>query len=276
MKAIFKLINAYYWKGFFGPFFTVFWPFLVFLLLGNVTYSTTLSSLEKTGLPQETIETQIYSLAKSIIVGVLISTIISNGLIGFSTIIVDFKKSTLIKRIGSANISKTHFMIASLFYQFVWTLFVIIWVPLLGSLLLGFNKYLDFGIGFNIGLLSILPLIALVFLISISMGFLIISTINSTIGASSVANLIFFPISFLSGGFGNGQPNLEYAPAIKYFSYLVPTKYSTDPLFEVFKNGGYSNLYENMGWQSFGFPIIGITIAAIFILISVKKFKWGE
>ncbi|UWD34282.1 ABC transporter permease [Mesomycoplasma molare] len=276
MKAVFKLINAYYWKGFFGPFFTLFWPFLIFFLLGNVTYSNALTSLEKNNLSSEIIEKNILNLAKSIIVGVLISTIISNGLIGFSTIIVDFKKSTLIKRIGSANIQKSHFMLASLFYQFVWTLFVIIWVPLVGTLVLGFNKYLNFSIGFNLGLIYILPWIMLLFLVSVSMGLLIISLVNSTIGASTIANLVFFPISFLSGGFGNGKPNLNYAPLIHFFTYIIPTKYVSDPLFVVFEEEKYSSLYSIMGWQSYGFPILSIVLSLIFIFISIKKFKWGE
>ncbi|MBN3534873.1 ABC transporter permease [Mycoplasma procyoni] len=277
MKAVVKLINAYYWKGFFGPFFTIVWPLLIFLLLGNVTYSTAIGNFKKANLSDELIQPQIYELAKQIIVGVLVSTIISNGLIGFSTVIVDFKKSTLIKRIGSANINKTIFMIATLIYQFIWTLFVILWVPLVGSLILGFNKYLDFSVGFNFGLVAILPYIFLTFLVSVSLGFLIISLVKSTVAASSLANLIFFPISFLSGGLGTGKPDLTYAPILKYFSYIIPTKYSTDHLFSVFSNNGYSSLSNLVNTtELIVYPIVAIMISVTFLSIAVKKFKWGE
>lgn len=275
MKAIFKLINSYYWKGFFGPFFTIFFPILILFLMGNVTYSAAVKKMVDSNLSEAIISTQIQTLGRGIVFGILVSTIISNGLIGFPTTIIEFKKSTLIKRIGSANINKSHFMFATIIYNLAWTIFSIIWVPSVGALILGFNKFMSPSIGFNMGLLAGLPFMFLIFLISVSIGFLIIALVNNQIGASSIANLIYFPISFLSGGFGTGKPELDYAPAIKYFTYLIPTKYGTDLLFNITENQGFSN-YLNLGWEAYGYPIIAFVIIFTFLFISIKKFKWGE
>ncbi|MGY6172461.1 ABC transporter permease [Candidatus Mycoplasma pogonae] len=275
MFAVVKLINSYYWRGFFGPFFTIVFPILILLLMGNVTYSNTLTILKNQNLPEVAIEESIFSLGKQIVVGILISNVIGNGLISFPLTIIEFKKTSLIKRIGSTNVKASHFMVSSLIYQLAWTLFHMLWVPLLAIIILGGKDYLSWKIALNMNLLEVLPLLILLFFLAMSMGLLIISLVKSTVGASSIINLIYLPISFLSGGYGNGEPNFEYAPELKYITYLLPTKYVTEPIYKVF-NAGYAEAYELMGWQLYGFPLIAIGIICFFLFIATKKFKWGE
>lgn len=275
MKSIFKLINAYNFKGFVGPFFAILFPVLIMVLMGSATYSTTLSSLKNSFVSESIIEEKMLEFGRGIIAGVLISSVISNGLIGFPAIILEFKKTTLIKRIGSTNIKPLKFAIAALLYQSIWLIFSILWIPTTGLLILGFNKYMNYSIAFNINFWTSIPFVFLTFLISISLGMAIISLVQSYRGASSISNLIYFPISFLSGGFGTGRPNFEYVPAINYFSYVLPTKYSTELYFSSLKFG-IENLYNELGWTSYGYVIISFIIVVIFLFIVTKKFKWGE
>ena len=113
MKAVFKLLNSYYIKGFFGPFFVIVFPILLLFIMGNAMETTAASIPFKGGAPDPK------KYMQGVIAGIMITSLISNGLIGFPIMIIEFKKSTLMKRIGAANISKKSFFVSVLAYQFL-------------------------------------------------------------------------------------------------------------------------------------------------------------
>lgn len=284
MRATFKLINSYYFKSFFGPFFVVVFPIIILFLMGNITYSNVIASFENKNYDlnhQETVAAkQIVKIAtetvNQVIAGVLFSSVLSSGFFGLPNVILEFKKSTLIKRIGSTNIKKSHFLLVAFFHQLLIITFSFIWIPTIGLLILGFNKYVDISkVSWTINYFKTLPFLIVLYLLSLSIGLLIITLITSMIGAQTISNLIYFPISFLSGGMGTGQPNLSFTPILKYFSYALPTKYIVEPSFFVF-NGGYENLWNNLGHYSYIYPIIALVFIALFFTITSLKFKWGE
>lgn len=284
MKATFKLINSYYFKGFFGPFFVAVFPIIILFLMGNITYSNVIASFTNNNYdlsdPQTVDAKQIVKIAtetvNQVIAGVLFSSILSSGFFGLPNVILEFKKSTLIKRIGSTNIKKSHFLIVAFFHQMLIITFSFLWIPTIGLLILGFNKYIDITkVSWTINYFKTIPFLIILYLLSLSMGLLIVTLITSIVGAQTISNLIYFPISFLSGGMGTGQPNLAFTPMLRYFSYVLPTKYIVEPSFFVF-NGGYQSLWNNLEHYSYIYPIIALGFIVIFFTITSLKFKWGE
>lgn len=103
--SIFNLIHSYYMTGFFGPFFVVIFPIIMLFILGHANKAQALISGDPVGFMRQMVS------------GIMITTLISTGIMGLPLTIVDFKTSTLIKRIGAADIKKSTFLIVILAYQ---------------------------------------------------------------------------------------------------------------------------------------------------------------
>ncbi len=265
MKATFKLLNSYYLKGFFGPFFVVIFPMLLLFILGN-----SMDSVAKSSPIDGVINPNAFM--RNVVGGIMITALISNGLFGLPIMIIEFKKSTLIKRIGAAHISKTQFFTAVILYQLLWSLFSVIWVLLWGGIIIGTKADYDWSVAFSLNLLESTPFILLALMVSMGIGLLIVSLVNTQQAVMGITNVIYLPISFLSGSF-TPKSTIDASPLLNGVSYLLPTKYAVDPFFATFQKG-YAGL-RDMGWEGYGFPLIAIALIAFFIVVTIKKFKWS-
>lgn len=261
MKSVLKLIHSYYLRGFFGPFFVIVFPILLIFIMTNAFESIAI----KTSDPNE--------FMRNLISGILVTTIISNGLFGLPIMVIEFKKSTMMKRIGSTDISKRTFFITILIYQSFWAMFSIIWILIWTSIIVSTKSHFDISVAFSKYTLESIPFMILSFLISMSIGLIIISFFNTQQGVMGITNVIYLPISFLSGSF-IPKSQIDSSPILNGISYILPTKYSVDP-FSVTFTSGFKGL-ENLGWESYTFPIIAIIFICLMVFVSVKKFRWGN
>ena len=255
MKSLLKLLNSYYLKGFFGPFFLVVFPIFLLFIIGNAMVN----------MPGTTSKTM-----QVLVGGIMITSLLSAGLFGLPMMIIEFKKSTLMKRIGAAQVSKPKFLVAVIIYQCLWALFTVFWVLLWAGIIIGTKSGYDWSVAFPSNFWESFPFILMTLLMSMSIGMLIVSVSNTQQGVMAITNVLYLPISFLSGSFFP-KTSIDNSSALNGISYVLPTKYVVDPFFTVFK-GGLSSLN---GWEGYTYPIIGITLIVIMLATSIKYFKWS-
>lgn len=119
-NALFGLINESFWKGIFGPFFAFGFPIIFIAILGNVLgYDQVLGG----------------SLAIS---SVAITTT------SMPVLLFEFKKSSLLKRIGSTPIKPSSFIFVTILYYLLIILSSVLWSIIFSLLIFGI-RYWDSG-----------------------------------------------------------------------------------------------------------------------------------
>ncbi|EGZ30888.1 Uncharacterised protein [Malacoplasma iowae] len=116
-RALFYLINTTYWNGIFGPFFSFVFPIIFITILGNML-----------GYDQ-------------ILGGSLIVPSMSVAMCSMPQAIFEFKKSSLLKRIGVTPIKPSLFLFISSLYYFVAMFISIFWCILFSMLIFGINYW---------------------------------------------------------------------------------------------------------------------------------------
>ena len=119
-KALFYLINTTFWNGIFGPFFSFVFPIIFITILGNML-----------GYNQ-------------ILGGSFIVPSMSVAMCSMPQAIFEFKKSSLLKRIGVTPIKPSLFLFITSLYYFVAMFISIFWCILFSMLIFGIN-YWDTG-----------------------------------------------------------------------------------------------------------------------------------
>ncbi|MGL5640530.1 MAG: ATP-binding cassette domain-containing protein [Mycoplasmoidaceae bacterium] len=95
MKALYKLINKYFWKGGTGPMFCFLMPSILLIFLGLILD---------------------YGL---VLPGAFTLPILTTGLIFMPQSIFEFKNSSILKRIGLANVNSSKFLFVLFTYNFL-------------------------------------------------------------------------------------------------------------------------------------------------------------
>ncbi|MGL5591125.1 MAG: ABC transporter ATP-binding protein [Mycoplasmoidaceae bacterium] len=95
MKALYKLVNKYFWKGGTGPMFCFLMPSILLVFLGLILD---------------------YGL---VLPGAFTLPILTTGLIFMPQSIFEFKNSSLLKRIGLANVNSSKFLFVIFTYNFL-------------------------------------------------------------------------------------------------------------------------------------------------------------
>ncbi len=199
-----------------------------------------------------------------------------------SSSIVEWKNSVFLKRIDSSGISKLSFIFSLwLFYSFI---------SLIGFLLLfafsfalGQEKYVSAlkDMNWNFIILGIL----LISLMSISLS-IFLGGINSNIGVLQGIVLGIFFISIFMSGMLLSPAMFEKSDITRYITYIIPFKHAvfvflygaygggsmTAPE-AIYNHSGYSRGYDYTEiWQPI---IISLGLILIFLLVSLKTFKWS-
>ncbi|MCR8612862.1 MAG: ABC transporter permease [Mycoplasma sp.] len=261
MKPLLRLLHSYYMKGFFGPFFVIVFPIILLFILGNAFEGQAILSPDPDGFMRNTVS------------GILITAVISNGLFNVPVMIVEFKKTTMIKRIGAAQISKRKFLTAVFTYQIFWSIFSVIWILFWAGIIICTKSAFSWNIIFSENTLLALPYLVLSLITAITMGLLIVSLVKTQQGVIGISNVLYLPISFLSGSFFPKE-QIDSSTTLSAITWVLPTKYTVDPFAATFTNGWDG--IKDLGWEAYGFPLISVGISILFLAFTIKKFKWGE
>ncbi|MGL5617519.1 MAG: hypothetical protein ACRCWU_00475 [Metamycoplasmataceae bacterium] len=232
MVSVIKIINLYFWKSFFGPFFSFVFPLIFVALLGTLL-----------GFDQ-------------LFGGAMAIASMSIALTAMPQAIFEFKRSALLKRIGVTPIKPWMFlMVAGLFYFLVmiistfWTFGIGILIFLAnmdegrdiqqlpgatatGGAIFLFSptlkntlEHVNWG-GFLWGIIMNI-------IVGISLGFVLVSTSRSTLAIQGLGIPILIISQFLSAQV-LPLPMIVNIEFMKYISFLSPFRYSTGLMIESF------------------------------------------
>lgn len=188
------------------------------------------------------------------------------GLIGFSlmstclftigVVVVSYREKGKLRRLSVTPLPKTIFIGGQIINRYI--------IVLVQALLLIGISYFVFNVQMVGNIFALLFALTIGMLAFISLGYSIASVAKTTESASGIANVLFFPMMFLSGVYFSVeglpkflQPLIEFLP----LTHLVRAVRS------IFNNGAQlTEVLPQMG-------ILSIWMIACFVF-SVKKFRW--
>ncbi len=205
---------------------------------------------------EQAVSTHNLSYIDFFIPGIVAMSLMNSGVIGLSTAFVTYRERGILRRIKVTPFPLSSFIVARIISQLLIAVAQAVIMTGLGMAL--FGLHLDGNI-----LLALLVVIlgALVFL---SIGLAVSAFAKNTEIAASYANLITFPMLFLSGVFFS----LDAAPAwIRPITKILPLAYLVNALRDVMTRGkGLSAIWIDL-----------VVMGAIFVVamtFAVRFFKW--
>jgi len=188
--------------------------------------------------------------------GYIASFIMTNGIVGATSTISEYRRNGTVKRLAATPLPKSSWILGNVFQQ---TLLAF----MLTAIMIGFG-WLIFGVRAfpDAYALSLIFVGAVAFC---SVGMVLGGVIKDVEAASGAGNAIAFPMMFLSGAFWPLDMMPGYLQTIAKF---LPLYYFHDGLRNIM-------IHKNPALSLIPFLILGI-FAIIFITIAVKVTKWKE
>lgn len=188
--------------------------------------------------------------------GYIAAFIMTNGIIGVTSITSEFRRNGVVKRLAATPLPKSSWILGNVMLQTLLAFMLMIVMIGLGWLIFGVQAIPD------IYALSLIFLGAVAFC---SMGMVLGGSIKSVEAASAAGNAIAYPMMFLSGAFWP----VEIMPGfMQTVARGTPLYYFHDGLRQVM-------IYQNPAQALLPFLILGV-LAAAFIYLAVRVTKWKE
>ena len=202
--------------------------------------------------------TEIYSGYGTIDMSVpaYIAMVISvTGIMNLPLVICEYRDKKILRRFRATPLNPIHIIFAQLFVNLVMTVFGMVVLIVVGKLV--FNLHYWGNIGFTI-LFFVLSVVSI-----FSIGLLIASVSPSVRAATAIANIVFFPMLFLSGA----SIPLELMPkTMNIISKFLPLTYVVDGMKKVWLGQQFSTVLMDI--------VILLAISIACLVISFKTFKW--
>ena len=286
MRALIKLYFISWWRGFVGPFFAFAFPPLILVMLGQFTPFNLVAPT--------------YILYCAITLGVQT----------FAISLVQFKSSSLIKRIGQTPITRKQFIASLFIFNFFLIIVAGIFITFVMFIFQEFNlvktsisstySTIENGVrvttNINISTkivwedvqwLWVLFISLLGSIVSVALGLLVGTLCNTVEKANGIGLIIYFVFSFL-GGIFFPLSMMKRAKPLEYASLGTPIRYLAEALtwafdgsfewdkqFEITKTLSGQTVSEvyQIGpiYMYFGVALI---FAIVCLLLAIKKFKW--
>jgi len=184
--------------------------------------------------------------------GILSAFIMTNGIIGVSITISEFRRSGILKRFIATPISKYEWILGNLLHQVILAFILTAIMLCLAWLVFDFHRVP------NIYSILLIILGAVTFC---SLGIFLGGIIKDTEAVTGIANAIAFPMMFLSGAFWPVEMMPEYLQSL---AKLLPLYYLHNGL-------RIAMIYEKLDMLSFS---VLTTLALVFIILAIKTTKW--
>lgn len=188
--------------------------------------------------------------------GILAMALMNAGVIGLSTVFVSYRERGILRRIKVTPFPLTSFVFARIVTQLI--------VAVAQAVILVGMAWLIFDLQLRGNVFVILFVIVLGALAFLAIGFAISGFARNVESAASYANLITFPMLFLSGVFFD----MDAAPAwLQPITRILPLRFLVDALREPMTRGnGLAEIWIDLVVLALTF-LIGMTIA-------VRFFRW--
>ncbi|MBU7014654.1 MAG: ABC transporter permease [Theionarchaea archaeon] len=208
-------------------------------------------ALEGMPLEQRTLKVVDYFLP-----GFIAAFIMTNGVIGATSTISEYRRNGQVKRLAATPLPKTSWILGNVLEQTV-----------LAFILTGVMIALGWVV-FDVRLVPDAYALSLVFVGAVafcSVGMVLGGVIKDVEAASGAGNAIAFPMMFLSGAFWPIEQMPDYLQEV---ARVLPLHYFHDGLLQIM-------VYKNPGNAGMGFVVLGC-FAAVMMVIAVKITKWKE
>lgn len=188
--------------------------------------------------------------------GILAMSLMNSGVIGLSTAFVIYRERGILRRIKVTPFPLTSFILARVLSQLI--------VAVAQSLILVGLARLIFGLDVRGNPLLILVVILVGALAFLAIGFAISGFARNAETAASYANLVTFPMLFLSGVFFG----IESAPAwLQPITRVLPLAYLVDALREPMTRGrGLGAVWLDL--------VVLVATFAVAMVFAVRFFRW--
>jgi len=193
-----------------------------------------------------------------LIPGVLALALLTSGVIGIATTVVEYRQEGILRRVQVTPLPVSQFMGGRVITQ--------VGISLMQALvLLGVGR-LVFGVSIVGSYLVLIALLIVGTLCFVTIGFFIASFTKNVEATAAVANVVTVPMMFLGGVFFP----IDNAPTwIQPVVRVIPVAYLANGLRDVMIRGyGLGEV-----WPDFAF-LVGM--AAVFGLLSIRVFRWQE
>ena len=195
-----------------------------------------------------------------IVPGIAAMAIMQNGIFSVVFTLLSYKNQGVLKRLKAAPISPSHFIVGHLISRVSIIILQTFILLIMGVFVLGVSV----GQGSFLAWLNILFLSFLGGILFLAIGLAISSLAPNEDSAPALANLVTFPMLFLSGVFFP----IDFLPKIiSYISNILPLTHLAEGI-------RLSALYGNSSFSTI--PQLGITLAwlALSFFICAISFKW--
>jgi ABC-2 type transport system permease protein len=208
-------------------------------------------TLESRPLEQRTLK-----IADYFVPGFIAAFIMTNGIIGATTTISEYRRNGQVKRLAATPLPKISWILGNVLEQ-----------TALAFVLTGVMIALGWVL-FDVRLVPDVYALSLVFVGAVafcSVGMVLGGAIKDVEAASGAGNAIAFPMMFLSGAFWPIEQMPEYLQGV---ARVLPLHYFHDGLLQIM-------VYKNPGHAVTGFVVLGC-FAVVMMVIAVKITKWKE
>lgn len=252
VKEIGKLFASFYTnpgdfdsllRNFVALFFTIIFPPLLLLVFGEIYGNDPLPMFDGRGTMDVSVPAYICMI------------ICVTGIMSLPLALAEYREKKILKRFEATPISPVQIIIAQIFVNLLMTV--------IGSLLLVILGKVLYDVSFEGDVLQV----GLAFLLSIvntfSIGFFVASFISNSKAATAVANVLYFPMLFLSGA---TIPVETMPDTIKKISRFIPLSYAV----EIMKGTWHGDSLKAYGKEI----LILSVIAVICMVLSAICFRW--
>jgi ABC-2 type transport system permease protein len=188
--------------------------------------------------------------------GFIAAFIMTNGIIGATTTISEYRRNGQVKRLAATPLPKSSWILGNVLQQTLLAFILTAIMIILGWVL------------FDVTILPDVYTLLLIFLGAIAfctVGMVLGGIIKDVEAAAGAGNAIAFPMMFLSGAFWPLEFMPDYLQTIAKF---LPLHYFHDGLMQLM-------IYESPANSVRAFVIIGI-FGAVFLVLAIKITKWKE
>lgn len=209
-------------------------------------------------IEQRQVSTTSFTFIDWFIPGILAFSLMNSGIIGISTAFVSFREKGILRRIKVTPFALWKFILARIVAALVMALVT-------SAILIGLG-WLVWDLTVQGNPLLITGVIIVVSLTMLSIGYAIAAIARNTETAASYANLITFPMMFLSGVFFsiNEMPDF-LQPVIS----LMPLRYAVEALREpMLYDEGLGEIADEL--------LILLAIFAVCLAFAIRYFRWDE
>ncbi|MBU7012769.1 MAG: ABC transporter permease [Theionarchaea archaeon] len=204
----------------------------------------------------EPLEQRTLKVADYFLPGFIAAFIMTNGIIGATSTISEYRRDGQVKRMAATPLPKISWILGNILQQTVLAFILTGVMIILGWVIFGVRLIP------NVYALLLILTGAVAFC---SVGMVLGGVIKDVEAANGAGNAIAFPMMFLSGAFWPIEQMPDYLQIVAKF---LPLHYFHDGLLQIM-------VYKNPGQSLTGFVVLG-TFAVVFILVALKVTKWKE